>query len=117
MTTEPFVGFRNKFGEPVFSTDDFIALELFAGKTPPLRGTATQYEQWHGSAASIARRLEHVALCDQFNTEYFDPRYPYAKWVDFYREYQVWCAWKQEIKRDETISDIADDLARRASSL
>ena len=97
-------GVRNKFGQPMYSTEDFIALELHAGRPPKVMAHQPQMN----SAELIQDRLTHIQKCDEFNKEYFDPRYPYAEWHEFYREYQVWLAFNKEKENEKSLCDLGD---------
>ncbi len=88
---------RNRYGKPSFTSEDFVAFRLFAGLPPPINTTRRIRSRW----SSIAERLAWTASCNEFMEEYFNPRYPYARWVDFYREYLVWLEFYKTVRQEK----------------
>ncbi len=84
-----------------FSSYDFVAFQLVAGKPPPARGVGTQFP----SSVHIADRLAWIANCNAFESEYFNEHYPNGRWIDFIRDYTIWCEFhyivRQEKENDE----------------
>ncbi len=85
---------RNKHGKPDFKTDDFVAFQLFAGDVPTHHININDSEY-------LNKRVVWVNSCNEFQEEYFDPRYPYARWIDFYREYLVWLEFHKEVQQEK----------------
>lgn len=95
---------RNTYINADFKSEDFAALTLVAGNPPARLPRNRSMTSTH-----IQRHLDWIQACDTFQSEYFDLRYPYALWIDFMREYKVWCAWHKEKENVPTITEATDD--------
>lgn len=80
-----------------FSSHDFVAFQLVAGNVPPLRGVQTQFS----SSADIAARLAWIANCNAFEGNYFNQHYPNGSWIDFVRDYTIWCEFHNIVRQEK----------------
>ena len=74
-----------------FTDEDFTAFLLFAGTPPSYDIPGTDYP-------SLAYRPYYVEWCNQFIDEYFNPNWPDADWLSFYKEFLEWLHCQGEIK-------------------
>ncbi len=87
---------RSRYGKPDFKREDFAAFLLFAGR-PPNAKQAPQILR----ADQIQNRLDWMLNCSAFKVDYFDAHYPYARWIDFYREYLTWIEFHKNVRQEK----------------